>query len=196
MTAALQLFSKFNCKELLLNKYVNAKDISEWNRQQKHRPLGITIIAILTIIDGMAFLASGIAAVTIAPFLFGVDINNSNNNVPPVTGTSTLGSVTIPDTLLVRMSVVTGVAILTLGIAYFVMTYGLLKGKGWAWTVTVVLCCIGIALGLVSVVNRHLDGIFNILINAFIFYYIYRPYVKSFFGKATTTTAADTASLT
>jgi hypothetical protein len=27
MTAALQLFSKFNCKELLLYKYVNAKDI-------------------------------------------------------------------------------------------------------------------------------------------------------------------------
>jgi uncharacterized membrane protein HdeD (DUF308 family) len=164
-------------------------------QQQKHRPLGITIIAILTMIDGIAFLASGIAAVTVAPFLFGVDINN-NNNVPPATGTSTLGSVTIPDTLLVRMSIVTGVAILTLGIAYFVMAYGLLKGKGWAWTVTVILCCIGIALGLVSVVNGHLDGIFNILINAFIFYYIYRPYVKSFFGKARTTTAADTASLT
>ena len=62
MTAALQLFSKFNCKELLLNKYVNAKDISEWNRQQKHRPLGITIIAILTIIDDIAFLASGIGS--------------------------------------------------------------------------------------------------------------------------------------
>jgi uncharacterized membrane protein HdeD (DUF308 family) len=165
-------------------------------QQQKHRPLGITIIAILTIIDGIAFLASGIAAVTVAPFLFGVTINN-NNNVPPVTGTSTLGSVTIPDTLLVMMSVVTGAVILALGIAYFVVAYGLLKGKGWAWTVTVVLCCIGIALGLVSVVNGHLDGIFNILINAFIFYYIYRPYVKLFFGKATTTTtAADTASLT
>jgi hypothetical protein len=86
--------------------------------------------------------------------------------VPPATGTGTLGSVTIPDTLLVGMSVVTGVAILTLGIAYFVMAYGLLKGKGWAWTVTVVLCCTGIALGLVSVVTGRLDGIFNILINA------------------------------
>lgn len=149
-------------------------------QQQKHRPLGITIIAILTIIDGIAFLASGIAAVTVAPFLFGVDVNNSNNNVPRATGTSTLGSVTIPDTLLVRMSVVTGAAILALGVAYFVMAYGLLKGKGWAWTVTVVLCCIGIALGLVSVVNKHPDGIFNILINAFIFYYIYRPYVSHF----------------
>lgn len=51
------------------------------------------------------------------------------------------------------MSIVTGVAILILGIAYFVMAYGLLKGKGWAWTVTVVLYCIGIALGLVSVVT-------------------------------------------
>jgi hypothetical protein len=56
-------------------------------QQQKHRLLGITIIAILTIIDGIAFLVSGIAAVTVAPFLFGIDINN--NNVPPATGTST-----------------------------------------------------------------------------------------------------------
>jgi hypothetical protein len=80
-----------------------------------------------------------------------VEINN--NNVPPGTGTSTLGSVTIPQTLLVGMSVVTGVAILALGAAYFVMAYVLLKGKGWAWTVTVVLCCIGIALGLISVVT-------------------------------------------
>jgi hypothetical protein len=55
-------------------------------QQQKRRPLGITIIAILTIIDGM----------------FSVDINNGN--VPPATGTSTLGCVTIPETLLVGMS--------------------------------------------------------------------------------------------
>jgi hypothetical protein len=93
--------------------------------------------------------------------------------VPPATGTSTLGSITIPDTLLVGMSVVTAVAILILGIAYFVMAYGLLKGKGWAWTVTVVLSCIGIALGFVSLVTAHLDGIFNILIDALILYYIY-----------------------
>jgi hypothetical protein len=109
-------------------------------QQQNPRP-GITIMAILTIVDGIAFLAS------VDIHSASVDINN--NNVPPVTGTSTSGSVTIPQTLLVGMSVVTG-----------------------------------------------LDGIFNILINVFIFYYIYRPYVKSFFGKATTMSAADAASLT
>jgi hypothetical protein len=94
------------------------------------------------------------------------------------------------------MSPVTGVALLTLGIAYFVMAYGLLKGKGWAWTITVVLSCIGIALGIVSVVTGNVGAIFYILINAFILYYIYRPYVKSFFGKTTTTAATPTASMT
>jgi hypothetical protein len=37
-------------------------------QQQKHRPLGVKIMVILIIIDGIAFLASGIAAVTLAPF--------------------------------------------------------------------------------------------------------------------------------
>jgi hypothetical protein len=48
-----------------------------------------------------------------------------------------------------------------LGIAYFVMAYGLLKGKGWAWTITVVLSCIGIALGFVSVVTGNVGAIFK-----------------------------------
>jgi uncharacterized membrane protein HdeD (DUF308 family) len=155
-------------------------------QQQKHRPLGVTIIAILTIIGGIAFLATGITAVTVAPFLSGANINN----VAPATGTS----VTIPHTSLVGMSAITGVALLALGIAYFVMAYGLSKGKGWAWTITVVLSCIGIALGFVSIVTGNVGTIFNVIINAFILYYINRPHVKSFFGK--TATAAPTASMT
>jgi hypothetical protein len=155
---------------------------------QKHRPLGVTIIAILTIIGGIAFLVGGITAATVAPFLSGVSMNN--NNVSPAAGIS----VTIPPTLLVGISAATGVALLTLGIAYFVMAYGLLKGKGWAWTITVVLSCIGIALGFVSIVTGHVGTIFTIIINAFMVYYIYRPYIKAFFGKTKTT--ATTASMT
>src|SRR5215212_3606266 len=136
-------------------------------QQQKHRPLGVTIIAVLTIIGGIAFLASGITAVTVAPFLSVTGPNNNNT--------------------LAGLSAVTGAALLTLGLAYFVMAFGLLKGKGWAWTITVVLSCIGIALGLVSIVSGHIGAIFNIVINGVILYYIYRPSVKSFFGKTTTT---------
>ena len=145
-------------------------------QQQKHRPLGVTIIAVLTIIAGIAFLASGITAVTVAPFLSDTGPNNNN--------------------MLAGLSAVTGAALLTLGLAYFVMAFGLLKGKGWAWTITVVLSCIGIALGLVSIVSGHIGAIFNIVINGVILYYIYRPYVKSFFGKTTTTAATPTASAT
>jgi hypothetical protein len=145
-------------------------------QQQKHRPLGVTIIAILTIIGGIAFLASGIGAVTVAPFLSSAGINN-NSMLTPV------------------ISAITGVALLILGMAYFVMAYGLLKAKGWAWTITVLLSCIGIALGFVSVATGHIGSIFSIVINGIILYYIYRPNVKSFFGKTATTTSA-TASMT
>ena len=145
-------------------------------QQQKHRPLGVTIIAVLTIIAGIAFLASGITAATVAPFLLGTGVNN-NSMLTPV------------------ISAVTGVGLLILGIAYFVMAYGLLKAKGWAWTVTVLLSCIGIALGFVSIVTGHMGSIVSVVINGLILYYIYRPNVKSFFGKTSTTTAA-TASMT
>jgi uncharacterized membrane protein HdeD (DUF308 family) len=146
-------------------------------QQQKHRPLGVTIIAVLTIIGGIAFIASGITAVTVAPFLSGTSTNNNSMLAPVV-------------------SALIGFALLILGIAYFVMAYGLLKAKGWAWTITVVLSCIGIALGFVSIVTGHIGSIFSVVVNGLILYYIYRPYVKSFFGKTTTTTAAATASMT
>ena len=137
---------------------------------EKHRPLGVTLIAALTIIAGIVFLASGITAVTVAPFLSGTQ------------------------TFLVGLSAGAGAAFLALGIAYFVMAYGLSKGKGWAWTITVVLSCIGIALGFVSIVTGNVGAIFNVIINALILYYINRRHVKSFFGK--TATAAPTASMT
>jgi hypothetical protein len=123
--------------------------------QQKHRPLGVTIIAILTIIGGIGFLASGIAAVVATPFL------------------SDMGG----------LSAWIGAALIVLGIAYFVMAYGLWKGKGWAWTITVILSFIGIALGVVSIAIGNIGAIFHIIINAIVVYYLYRPHVKVFFGK-------------
>jgi hypothetical protein len=111
--------------------------------QQKHRPLGVTIIAILTIIGGIGFLASGIAG----------------------------------------LSAGIGAALIALGIAYFVMAYGLWKGKGWAWTITIILSFIGIALGVASIAIGNIGAIFHIIINAIVVYYLYRPHVKAFFGK-------------
>ena len=126
--------------------------------QQKHRPLGVTIIAILTIIGGIGLLASGIAAVVATPFL------------------SDMGG----------LSAGIGAALIVLGIAYFVMAYGLWKGKGWAWTITLVLSFIGIAFGIASIVTGNIGAVFHLIINIIVVYYLYKPNVKMFFGKSTT----------
>lgn len=100
---------------------------------QNPRPLGVTILAILTVISGIGFLVS--------------------------------------------------VILVPLGIANLVMAYGLWKGKRWAWTITLVLSFIGIALGLASFATGTIVAIWPVIINAIVIYYLYRPNVIAFFGR-------------
>ena len=79
-----------------------------------------------------------------------------------------------------------GAVLIALGIAYFVMAYGLWKGKGWAWTITLILSYVGIALGIVSIATGNIGAVFHLIINIIVVYYLYRPNVKLFFGKSTT----------
>jgi uncharacterized membrane protein HdeD (DUF308 family) len=110
---------------------------------QNHRPLGVTIIAFLTVIGGLIFLGSG----------------------------------------LVLLIVGIGVILLALGIAYLVMAYGLWKGRGWSWTITLILMVIGIIVAIASIVAGNGASIVSIIIHAVVIYYLYRPNVKAFFGK-------------
>lgn len=110
---------------------------------QKIRPLGVTIIAILTAIGGIIFLLSGIVSLIIG----------------------------------------IGFLLLALGIAYLVMAYGLWNGRGWAWTITLVLTVIGIIVGIGSLVTGNAGAVVGIIIQAIVIYYLYRPNVKAFFGK-------------
>ena len=81
------------------------------------------------------------------------------------------------------------------------MFYGLLKGKGWAWTTTVILTIIGIAIQIVStsvIIASSLENTKNVIsgivgsitfliglaINIVILYYLYRRHVRAYFGKA------------
>ena len=77
-----------------------------------------------------------------------------------------------------------GAVVLALGIASFVVAYGLLKGFGWAWNVTMALAVISIVLNALSVASGNFGGIISIIISAVILYYMYRPHVKAYFGKA------------
>lgn len=85
---------------------------------------------------------------------------------------------------LILLIILVGFIFLALGIAYLVMAYGLWKGKGWAWTISLILAGIGVIMGIVYIIQDNLaGGIVSIIINGVIIYYLFRPNVKAFFGK-------------
>lgn len=118
-------------------------------KMYKQRPTGVTIIALLAILGGIAFLVSGLGTLILIP-LIGIFI---------------------------------GSGLFILGLAYFLMAYGLWNGKNWAWTLTLILSGIGIIVGIGSIIVGNLGSIFHIIINAIVIYYLYRPNVKVFFNK-------------
>ncbi len=75
-----------------------------------------------------------------------------------------------------------GAVFIVLGVAYFFVAWGLLKGKPWAWTVTLILTIIDMAMGLISIITNPLS-IIGLIINGIILYYLFRPHVKAYFGK-------------
>jgi hypothetical protein len=154
--------------------------------EKMHRPLGVTIIAILTIISGILLLLGGVSLIAIGALI----------SVTPVdTSATTTNSQPIAQFLSV---------LLAIGIGYLVMFLGLLKGRGWAWTITIILLLIGIAIQMIStatgavfnaslssssndatnsVISGIIGSIIGIAIDVVIVYYLYRPHVKAYFGK-------------
>ena len=103
--------------------------------------------------------------------------------------------------LLGSSSIVMGAIVMVIGIGYLIVSYGLLKGREWAWTITVVLTMISIIVQIVfiittSILNASLhhdmntslyhliDQIIGIAINGIILYYLYHPSVKRYFKKS------------
>jgi len=127
------------------------------------RPTGVTLIAILTIIGGILLLIGGIGLVALAPFMGQINVNDGTN-----TSNSSLSfvvngtNVTIPNnTLFVLcgfMGVIGGMLIV-LGIASFVVAWGLLKGKVWAWIVTIIITIISVVLNIISIVAGSIESI-------------------------------------
>jgi hypothetical protein len=78
---------------------------------------------------------------------------------------------------------VTGGFLIAIGIGYLVVSYGLLKGRGWAWTVTLILSYLGIVTSIISIVGGNFASIGHLVISIAIIYFLYRPQSKAYFGK-------------
>ena len=71
-----------------------------------------------------------------------------------------------------------------LGMASFVVAYGLWTGKEWAWLVALILSGLGVLLSLVSIATGlGVGSIVSLVIDGIIIYYLTRPHVRACFGK-------------
>lgn len=148
---------------------------------ERKRPLGVTIVSILMIVNGIIFVGGGVWAAyfipTPPPQLTG-DLSNltDGNQLSPQLSTTITGAI-------VGVVMFTAGIAIALGIASFVLSWGLLKGKGWAWIITVILAIISLVFSIIGLAGASIPNIIGIIINGLILYYMYRPDVKSYFGR-------------
>ena len=169
------------------SKCIYAAQISRLLDLQTKRPIGVTVIAILAIIGGILLLFGGIAFVALAPIISQVNINDNNNASNSSFSLNINGTdVTIPRNALFLFGGFLGVIggmLIVIGIAGFVVAWGLLIGKGWAWIVTIIVAIISIILNLILVMSGSIESVLGLIIYGIIIYYLYRPGVKSYFGR-------------
>jgi hypothetical protein len=161
----------------------------------KSRPIGVTIIAILNIIGGAFMLVFGIGLITLGailptlpPSVFNqTDIqgNLTAEQLPiPPPAPSSSGSPMALQSFLGGLGIAFGAVLVAIAIVSFVVAYGLLKGKGWAWTLAIILSIISIVWNAITLATAaNFGGIISIIISGIILYYLFRPHVKEYFGK-------------
>jgi len=142
------------------------------------RPFGVTIIGALEIIAGIIgilsagfiFLASGISGAIAGGFAGGV-------------------AGFLAGLFFGGLAFIIGLITLAVGV-------GLLRGRGWAWTVAVIISFISILIGVFDVAGGSIKafslgflgsdifgGLASVAISLVVLLYLYRPHVKAFFSK-------------
>ncbi len=134
----------------------------------------------------------GIGLITLGAFL--PTLPPSAFNQTDIQGNLTAAQIPIPptssdspmalQTFLGGLGIAFGAVLVAIAIVSFVVAYGLLKGKRWAWTVSIILSIISIVWNVITLVTAaNYGGIISIIISGIILYYLFRPHVKAYFGK-------------
>ena len=130
----------------------------------RSRPLGVTIVAILMIIEGIFLILGGIAGIAVG----GIIADELGIAGGAIIAASSVG--------------------LALGIAGLFIAWGLISGKGWAWIITIIITIIMAIVNIISIASGRYEHLFGLIINGVILYYMYRPQVKAYFGRTSIST--------
>ena len=103
----------------------------------RHRPIGVTILAVLTIIGGVLFLLLGIVVIAFSSLLVGVGL--------PL-GFGLTGSIL-------------GAIVLIFGILWIAVGSGLLNLRPWAWWLAIIVMVLSVVGSLTAPVAAILPGL-------------------------------------
>lgn len=124
----------------------------------RERPLGVTILALLGALGGIALLLGGLAMLVASPF----------------------AAMFAPFPFIAGMALaVAAVFVLAFGAACLVAAAGMWRGAPWAWTLTLILVLLGVIGNLFALPQ----GIVGLAVDLFLLWYITREGVERWFSK-------------
>jgi len=128
------------------------------------RPMGITVLAVLSAIGGVLGILGGVALI----------------------GLGGLAAATTGSAAFFGLGAIWGVILLATAVASLAFAYGAWTLKPWAWPLGVALAIISLALSALTVISGGDIGsqIIGVVIQAIILYYLFQPSIKSLFGRA------------
>jgi len=145
-----------------------------------NRPFGVTLLALLTLLGGLLYLAAALG-------FFGLALLANEGEVIDQLGPET------PEWIVQNFFVaflLLGVFAAAIAIAFFAATRGLLRGSGWAWTLAVVVTILSIISDLLSAYTygfgdavTPISTVFGLLLAVLIIAYLFTARVRRFFGK-------------
>ncbi len=149
---------------------------------EKNRPFGVTIVVILAIINGIVLVVGGAVTIYLVPTIITSELNKISN-LTDASQLNPAASSTL--TSAIKSAAYTFASIsVSLGLAWFGLAWALFTSKSRTWLLTVILAIITLVFSIISIGN--IVNITTLIISGVILYYMYRPQVKSYFGRVTT----------
>jgi len=138
-----------------------------WNLPLSSKPTGIDLLIIFTVIGGVFDFLGAVLLLVVTSLSI-----------------SWLGKLLAPRVVTVIFSVLAIISCLLLfsGITSLFLAYGLRNGRGWAWKWAVTSASIGLAAS--TILLGVGVGVVGLAANGLAIYYLTRPEIKAFFGKA------------
>lgn len=145
------------------------------------RPTGVTILGVLAILGGIFGLLGGALLIGLGALIGTLAASADISNAIAVSGYPGLSALDV--SLVGVIIMILGAVILLLGIMYLAVGIGFFGGKGWAWTLGIIVSVINVVLSIVQIAFGSYGSIIGLIIGGLILYYLMRPHVKTFFGK-------------